>query len=145
MQHAAALAQWRTAGEPRREPIHGKTHALAVEWLNDGEALFPVWLHPELPLTHNEAERALRHGVIRRTLRLGTRPAGGSRVVALLASVIDTGRPRGPSPWRSLQRAMPTGVPASLWPPCPSRGLKDYEQVVCQIRQQGAHHRRQVI
>ncbi|MCC6136461.1 MAG: transposase, partial [Gammaproteobacteria bacterium] len=62
--------------------------------------------HPELPLTNNEAERALRHWVILRKLSLGTRTATGSRVFALLASVIDTCRQRGQSPWRYLERAI---------------------------------------
>jgi len=47
---------------------------------------------------NNAAERALRHWVILRKLSLGTRTPVGSRVVALLASVIDTCRQRGHSP-----------------------------------------------
>jgi transposase len=74
--------------------------------LNDWEAIFQVLRHPELPLTNNEAERALRHWVILRKLSLGTRTEVGSRVVALLASVIDTCRQRGHSPWRYLERAI---------------------------------------
>ena len=76
------------------------------ELLNDWEAIFQVLSHPELPLTNNAAERALRHWVILRKLSLGTRTAVGSRVVALLASVIDTCRQRGHSPWRYLERAI---------------------------------------
>jgi hypothetical protein len=105
-QHAPLVAAVRAAGERRQDSQHQQTHALAVELLTDGEALFQVLSHPELPLTTNEAARALRHGVIRRQLRLGTRTAGGARVVALLASVIDTCRQRGHSPWRYLERAM---------------------------------------
>jgi hypothetical protein len=44
--------------------------------------------------------------VILRKLSLGPRTPGGSRVVALLARVIDTCRPRGHSPWRYLERAI---------------------------------------
>jgi transposase len=77
-----------------------------VELLNDWEAIFRVLSHPELPLTNNEAERALRHWVILRKLSLGTRTPVGSRVVALLASVIDTCRQRGHAPWRYLERAI---------------------------------------
>ena len=62
--------------------------------------------HPELPLTNNEAERALRHWVILRKLSYGTRTATGSRIFALLASVIDTCRQRGHSPWLYLQTAI---------------------------------------
>lgn len=77
---------------------HPKTHALAVELLNNWEVIFQVLAHLELPLTNNEAERALRHWVILRKLSLGTRTPIGSRVVALLASVIDTCRQRGHVP-----------------------------------------------
>jgi transposase len=105
-QHAPLLATLRAACERCQGSHHQKTHALAVELLNDWEAIFQVLSHPELPLTNNEAERALRHWVILRQLCLGTRTEVGSRVFALLASVIDTCRQRGHSPWRYLERAI---------------------------------------
>ncbi len=101
-----ALAALHAACAQRQGSDHAQTHALAVELLNDWEAIFQVVHHPELPLTNNEAERALRHWVILRKLSLGTRTATGSRVFALLASVIDTCRQRGQSPWRYLERAI---------------------------------------
>jgi len=104
--HAVRLAALRTACEQHQGHSHAKTRALAVELLNDWEAIFQVLRHPELPLTNNEAERALRHWVILRKLSLGTRTEVGSRAVALLASVIDTCRQRGHSPWRYLERAI---------------------------------------
>ena len=105
-QHAPLVAALRAACEQRQGSTHQKTHALAVELLNDWEAIFQVLSHPELPLTNNAAERALRHWVILRKLSLGTRTPVGSRVVALLASVIDTCRQRGHTPWRYLERAI---------------------------------------
>ncbi len=54
-----------------------------------------VLRHPHLPLTNNEAERALRHWVIMRKICYGTRSEEGTRVFALLASVIDTCRQPG--------------------------------------------------
>ena len=104
--HAPRLAAVRTACERRQGSHHQKTPALAVELLNDWEAIFQVLSHPELPLTNNEAERALRHWVILRQRCLGTRTEGGARVFALLASVIDTCRQRGHSPWRYLEHAI---------------------------------------
>jgi hypothetical protein len=104
--HADALEKLGAACEQAQHQGHAKTHALAVELLNDGDAIFQVLHHPELPLTNNEAERALRHGVIRRKLSYGTRTATGSRIFALLASVIDTCRQRGHSPWLYLQTAI---------------------------------------
>ena len=100
------LSRLRAACEQAQHPDHAKTHALAVELLNDWDAIFQVLHHPELPLTNNAAERALRHGVILRKLSDGTRTATGSRIFALLASVIDTCRLRGHSPWRYLQTAI---------------------------------------
>lgn len=105
-QYAPQLAALRTACEAYQGSTHQKTHALAVELLNDWEAIFQVLSHPELPLTNNDAERALRHWVILRQLSSGTRTPVGSRVVALLASVIDTCRQRGHTPWRYLERAI---------------------------------------
>jgi hypothetical protein len=106
LRHAGLLAALRTACEHHQGSLHPKAHALAVELLNDWEAIFQVLSHPERPLTNNEAERALRHWVILRKLSLGTRTPVGSRVVALLASVIDTCRQRSHSPWRYLERAI---------------------------------------
>ncbi len=96
------LDQFRAACERARKCSHEKTHALAVEFLNDWEAIFRVLAHPHLPLTNNEAERALRHWVILRRISYGTRTSQGSRVFALLASIIDTCRKRKASPWRFL-------------------------------------------
>jgi hypothetical protein len=105
-QHATLLAELRAACERHQGHPHAKTHALAVELLNDWEAIFQVLHHPELPLTNNDAERALRHWVIARKISHGTRTATGSRVFALLASVIDTCRQRGHSPWPYIAAAI---------------------------------------
>ena len=104
--YAPPLADLRAACERRQGHHHAKTHALAVELLNDWDAIFQVLHYPELPLTNNDAERALRHWVIARQISHGTRTATGSRVFALLASVIDTCRQRGHSPWSYLQTAI---------------------------------------
>ena len=105
-QHARLLAELRAACEERQDHAHAKTRALAVELLNDWDAIFQVLHHPELPLTNNAAERALRHWVIARKISHGTRTATGSRVFALLASVIDTCRQRGHSPWPYIEAAI---------------------------------------
>jgi transposase len=105
-QHARLLAELRAACEQHQSHPHAKTHALAVELLNDWDAIFQVLHHPELPLTNNDAERALRHWVIARKISHGTRTATGSRVFALLASVIDTCRQRGHSPWPYIAAAI---------------------------------------
>jgi len=85
-----------------RASKHEKTRELAGEFLNDWEAIFRVLAHPHLPLTNNEAERTLRHWVISRRICYGTQNPQGSRVFALLPSVIDTCRKRTVSPWNYL-------------------------------------------
>ena len=81
---------------------HKKTAALATEMLNDWEAIFRVLDYPHYPLTNNEAERALRHWVILRSICYGTRTEDGSRVFAILISIIETCRKRNQSPWLYL-------------------------------------------
>jgi hypothetical protein len=80
-------------------PTHEKARALAVEMLNDWDAIFQVLTHPHLPLTNNEAEQALRHWVILRMICHGTRTEDGTRILAILISVIETCRVRQQSPW----------------------------------------------
>lgn len=96
---AVELAQWQHACEQHREHPHEKTRQLAREFLNDWTAIWQVLTCPELPITNNAAEQALRHWVIARKISYGTRTAEGSRAYTLLASVIDTCRQRGILPW----------------------------------------------
>jgi len=107
--HAQRLKEFRTACQQMRGASHNKAHALAVEFLNDWEAIFIVLQHPHLPLTNNEAERALRHWVIARRISYGTRSAVGSKSFALLASVIDTCRRRNAAPWHYLAQVIAAG------------------------------------
>lgn len=96
------LKEYKQLCEKMRQSEHDKTHALAVEMLNDWDAIFVILKHPHLPLTNNEAERALRHWVILRKISYGTRTEVGSLVFAILASVIETCRICECSPWRYL-------------------------------------------
>ena len=75
--------------------------------------------HPDLPLSSNDAERALRHRVIARRLSHGTRTPVGSLAFTLLTSVIDTCRQRDHSPWTNLVTAIADrrrGLPLALLP-----------------------------
>ena len=54
------LKQFKIHCEHFRDAKHDKTRALALEFLNDWETIFRILAHPHLPLTNNEAERALR-------------------------------------------------------------------------------------
>lgn len=98
---------------------HTKARALAREMLNDWEAIFQVLAHPHLPLTNNEAERALRHWVILRSICHGTRTEDGTRILAILISVIETCRIRQQSPWIYLAaviRQRRSGLPVPRLP-----------------------------
>ena len=100
------MQAFRSRCEAERASAHPKVRELAGEFLNDWEAIFAVLDDPRLPLTNNEAEPALRHWVIVRKLTQGPRTEQGSRHLALLASIIDTCRQRGHSPWNYLQTVL---------------------------------------
>jgi transposase len=116
----AELECLRAVCEQHRDAPHEKTRALARELLNDWEAIFAVLAHPALPLTNNEAERALRHWVIARKLSFGTRTGEGSRAYALLASVIETCRKRQQVPWAYLAHVIRARRAGQSAPPLPA-------------------------
>jgi transposase len=81
---------------------HVKLKALANEILNDWDAVVAFVSNPQLPVTNNHAERALRHAVIARRIGFGTRTSEGSNAYAALLSVIETCRLRCLNPWTFL-------------------------------------------
>jgi hypothetical protein len=105
-QFQSRLETFRILCEQHRDSAHEKTRALAREFLNDWDAIWIVLKYPYLPITNNEAERALRHWVIARRISQGTRTEQGSRAFALLASVIETCRQRGIPPWPYLAQVI---------------------------------------
>ena len=113
------LVTYRQTCEQMKFSTHQKTHALAVEMLNDWDVIFTVLDHPHLPLTNNEAERALRHWVILRRISYGTRTEQGSRIFALLASITETCRIRQQCPWRYLESVIDNRRAGFLVPPLP--------------------------
>jgi transposase len=121
--HAVALAALRHACLDHLGHRHEKTKALAVEFYTDWDAIFNVLKHPQLPLTNNDAERAPRHWVIAQRLSHGTRTAVGSCVFTLLASVIETCRQRGHSPWDYLATAIADRRAGLPLPPLPQPGV----------------------
>jgi hypothetical protein len=119
----AQLAALKEACRGRLGHRHEKTRALAVELFNDWEAIFRVLEHPHLPLTNNDAERALRHWVIARRISQGTRTPQGSHVFTILASVIATCRQRGHSPWSYITEAITCRRAGLELPPLPQMGV----------------------
>jgi len=114
------VSSYRQACEKMKSSTHEKTRALAVEMLNDGDVIFTILDLPHLPLTNNEAERALRHWVILRRISYGTRTEQGSRIFAILASVIETCRIRLRCPWRYLEAVIDNRRAGFLAPPLPA-------------------------
>lgn len=113
------LSAYRLLCEQMKTSPHKKSRNLATEMLNDWEAIFCVLQFPHLPLTNNEAERALRHWVILRKISYGTRTSDGSRVFAILISVIETCRKRGQSPWLFLATVIQNGRSGRAVPKLP--------------------------
>jgi transposase len=122
-QYEEQLAEFKALCESHRDCDHKKTQALAREFLNDWEAIWMVLKHPQLPLTNNEAERALRHWVIARRISYGTRTEQGSRAFALLASVIETCRKRKISPWPYLTSVIAERRKGNDAPPLPAAAV----------------------
>lgn len=116
---AEQLAELRAWCEKHRDSQHEKMRQLAREFLNDWEAIWTVLEYPDLPITNNIAERALRHWVIARKISYGTRTKQGSRAFALLASVIETCRQRQVSPWTYLAQVIAERRKGNPAPPLP--------------------------
>lgn len=100
------LALLRTLCETHRAISHEDSRKLAGEFLNDWDAIVRVVETPSHPLTNNLAERSLRHWVLLRKTTFGSRTPQGSRVIALLASVIDTARLRQLNPWDFIAQVL---------------------------------------
>lgn len=96
--------------------------AFCRELLKDWTVITRPLYDPELPLTHNAAEQALRHGVVARKISFGNRSEQGSGALALLASIIDTCRLRAASAWDYLADAIRAGRQALPMPPLPAVG-----------------------
>ena len=97
--HATDIACLRALCERHRDHGNDKLRALAREFLLDWDVILRQVSEPQLPLTNNAAEQALRHWVIARRISMGTRSEAGTRAFALLASVIETCRKRTASSW----------------------------------------------
>src|SRR3954451_24263523 len=89
------LARLKRACKRHRDDEAEKVRALAREVLNDWTAITAFVTNPNLPVTNNEAERALRDAVIARRISHGTRTEAGSAAYAAPMSVLETCRRRG--------------------------------------------------
>ncbi|WP_374088061.1 transposase [Methylomicrobium lacus] len=105
-QNKNLLTLLRALCETHQAVPHEDCRKLAGEFLNDWDAIVRVVETPSHPLTINLAERSLRHWVLLRKITFGSRTAQGSRVIALLASVIGTARLRQLNPWDSIAQVL---------------------------------------
>lgn len=117
---AGQLAEFNRLCREHSKSEHKKTREVANEFLNDWEAIWRVLSDVRNPLTNNDAERLLRHWVINRKISFGTRNNEGSRGFALLASVIETCRLRGVSPWPYLAQVISARRKNETVPPLPA-------------------------
>lgn len=102
---------------------HNALREVAREFALDWAVIMRPLAEPQLPLTNNEAERALRHYVIARRISHGTRTPIASRGYALLASVIETCRLRSADVIDLLAQAIKAarkGLPAPPLPAIPA-------------------------
>jgi transposase len=76
---------------------HEKTANFCRGLLEEWQALWTFCEVPDIPLTNNAAERALRHGVIMRKIQGGTQSEQGDHWVERILSVTETCRLQGRS------------------------------------------------
>ena len=117
--HATDIARLRALCEQHRDDSNDKLRALAREFLLDWDVILRQVSEPQLPLTNNAAEQALRHWVIARRISMGTRSESGSRAFALLASVIETCRKRSTSSWTYIASVIAAARNGLAVPPLP--------------------------
>jgi hypothetical protein len=110
--------------ESHQDRSSDKLGAFCREMLKDWTVIIRPLCDPGLPLTHNAAERQLRHGVVARKISFGTRSEQGSRALALLASIIDTCRLRKASAWDYLAEAIRAGRSGLPMPALPAGGCE---------------------
>ena len=123
--HRVDIERLRQLCESHQGDTHDTLGQVAREFLYDWDVILRPVAEPNLPLSNNAAEQALRHWVISRRISHGTRSSSGSRAYALLASVIETCRRRGASSWQYLgtvAAAARQGLPLPVLPAIP-RGV----------------------
>ncbi len=118
-QYAPNIDQLKALCEKHQHDVHPKLGEVAREFLLDWEVIIRQVSEPDLPLTNNEAERALRHWVIARRINYGTRSEAGTRAYAILASVVDTCRARAASSWEYIATVIAAARVGEKVPPLP--------------------------
>jgi transposase len=96
---------------------HEKTANFCAGLLEEWQALWTFCEVPNIPLTNNAAERALRHAVIMRKIQGGTQSEQGDRWIERILSIAETCRLQGRS---KLAYLIETATAAHHGQPAPS-------------------------
>lgn len=90
-----------------RSPPQAEAFKLRQRYLKHRHHLFVFLYRTDVEPTNNVAERALRPAVIHRKVTGGFRSQWGADAYAALASVIDTAKLQGHSPFEAIQQLFP--------------------------------------
>jgi transposase len=90
-----------------RSPPQAQALKLHKRYLKHRHHLFVFLYRTDVEPTNNVAERALRPAVIQRKVTGGFRSQWGAEAYAALASVIDTAKLQGRSPFEAIQQLFP--------------------------------------
>ena len=99
----------------RRSPPQPQALKLHKRYLKHRQHLFVFLYRTDVEPTNNLAERALRPAVIHRKVTGGFRSQWGAEAYAALASVIDSAKLQGLSPFQAIEQLFPQ--PAFPVPP----------------------------
>lgn len=114
-QRLEGLCEWLLS----RSPPQVEALKLQKRYLKHRQHLFVFLYRTDVDPTNNVAERALRPAVIHRKVTNGFRSQWGAEAYASLASVIDTAKLHGQSPFEAIQRLFPhPALPLPLQHPC---------------------------
>ena len=106
--------------EEGRACAHPPTAGTCASLLSKYDSLWTFKDKPNVKPTNNDAERALRHGVIWKHLSFGTQSDGGSRFVETMLTIIETCRQQKRNPFdylaKSVARYLEGKKPTSLLP-----------------------------
>jgi transposase len=95
----------RSKGKAGEKSPRSKTAGTCAKLLEVEPCLWLFLSHPEVELTNNAAERALRHAVIWRKISFGSQSQAGSLFVARLMTVVQTLKAQGRSVFEFLLAA----------------------------------------
>jgi transposase len=92
--------------EEGRDCAHAPTAGTCASLLSKYDSLWTFKDKPNVKPTNNDAERALRHGVIWKHLSFGTQSDGGSRFVETMLTIVETCRQQKRNPFDYLTKSV---------------------------------------